>query len=195
MSRLRLAAVTVVLITVTAAACAGTMSPESEGDSSASSQQSASGGSPIVEDMREEEPIFAGTAQEYSAQLRACLEDNGIETEDPEPGQDPLGFSLSLRGFTDEEYLAIVQECSEQVGNPYYDGMYEDELRRRYDARIRQFECFKENGWLAGEPMSFELFVADFEKSGNQSMWVPGLDIPAQEWSKSPGDVCPLGSL
>lgn len=154
--------------------------------------------SPGVESVApgEGEPkVFTGTLMEFAAAKRACLEDRGLTTVDPAPGQDPASFSFLGAGMTDEEQLDAVIACDEELGSPYYAGVPEDELRRRYEARLVQFDCLVGLGMLSGEPMSYELFVADFESSGYLYMWAPGLEIPPELVQGSPGDDCPLSTF
>jgi len=150
-------------------------------------------------DTADEPRVFEGTATEYTVQLRACLDDRGLRTQDPGPGEDPLAFSISMEGATNEEFIAITEECYSVVGSPYYAGMPEDELQRRYEARLEQFDCLVDLGLLTGEPISYELFVADFERQGYTTMWTPGAEVPLELIQGpppvSPGDACPLGSF
>ncbi len=138
---------------------------------------------------------FEGTIAEYVSMLRGCLEDHGVITRDPSPEHDPMTFAFAGPGLTDEQLLDIKQSCEDEIGDPYYSGMPEDELVRRYQARVAQFECLVGRGTLSGEPMTYELFVAGFERSGYTEMWAPAVDIPAESIQGSPSDDCPLGSF
>lgn len=137
--------------------------------------------------------IFHGTPAEWSLLFRSCLEDNGLTTADL-PDEDPSGFMVSNEGVTEERRTEVTTKCRSEVGEPQIEGLSNEELRRRYDARLTQFECTVANGFTSGLPMSFETFVDEYNRSGQKKLWAPGEVTSTVERGGiqyGAGDLCP----
>ena len=130
---------------------------------------------------------FDGTPEEYTTLLRACLAEAGIETVD---GTTADGYLVSTEVANSKEYTDASEACSTELGEIQVEGLSENQLRQRYDARAAQFECLVENALISGEPMSFEVFVDGYNRSGQRDLWEPtqgASSLPGQ----GPSEVCP----
>jgi hypothetical protein len=139
-------------------------------------------------------PVFEGTPEEYMVLKRACLEDEGIKTADLPPGDPEAGFLVDNRETTREELEAATNKCTKKIGEPKISNLSESELRKRYDARISQYDCLTENGLVSGYPPSFDVFVSDYERSGERILWEPTEGATTTERDgklMGPTDVCP----
>lgn len=140
--------------------------------------------------------VFEGTPEEYMVLKRACLEDMGVKTADLPPG-DPeagAGFLVDNRGHTREELESADEKCTSQIGEPKMSNLSDSELRERYDARIIQYECLIDNGLVSGYPPSFDVFVSNYERSGEKLLWEPTEGATTTERDgkpMGPTDVCP----
>lgn len=135
---------------------------------------------------------FMGTPAEHTVLMRACLEENGIETQDLSPA-DETGYTVGTGGRSPEEFRLIMDGCSAEVGEPPIGGLQEDELQNRYDARVMQFECLVREQLISGEPISFEQFVDDYQRSGQQLLWEPTTEAGGRG-NLGPTDICPRDS-
>lgn len=135
----------------------------------------------------DEVPVFTGTVSEYSALVRACLEEHGIETADDE--------QLGAGGFTvewSEDNTEIRKTCEAQVGDPYgLEDLSEDVLRERYEARVEQWECLVDAGLVTGDPMTFETFLDDYRRSVPTTLWEPTFAVTQVDGNVSPSVMCP----
>lgn len=174
MSRLRyalLAAVTVLALS----GCSDADDPDSSDVSETSSE------------------FFVGTPEEYTVLVRTCLDEKGFLTAD-NPGGAPDGFAVAVGDHAEGEVTRASEECRAELGEPQMSGLPEDELRTRYDARVAQWECLVENDLVSGDPISFEVFVEDYNRSGQESLWEPTESAQTIEFNgipRSPTDVCP----
>lgn len=137
---------------------------------------------------------FEGTVQEHSVLMKGCLEEAGWKVDLGEDGT----YGVGLAGRTHEELDAAHDACKAAVGQVQVTGLSEAQLQERYDSRAEQFECLVEAGWLEGEPKSFEVFVEEYERSGQQELWIPARDVDiemlvATEARLGPSQLCPLG--
>lgn len=77
------------------------------------------------------------------------------------------------------------------------EGLSPEELQRRYEARVAQFECLTDLGLVKGPPISFEKFVDDYNRSGQRIFWEPtivgGEGIRVEKDGRFYGgtDLCP----
>lgn len=141
-----------------------------------------------------EAKVFEGTPDEYSAVLRACLDDAGLVTEDLPAADAEAGFLLSTQGSTREEREVASASCRQEIGEPRVGGLTTSELRARYDSRFDQFTCLQSAGLVDGEPPTFEVFVDDYERSGQLRLWEPTDGARTVEQNgevRGPTDVCP----
>ena len=139
--------------------------------------------------------VFEGTPEEYNLLYRACLEERGIATADLPPGDEEPGFLIGTEGVTAEQREEARAECRDEVGEPKMENLSEGELRERYDARLEQYECLTANGLVSGDPPTFEVFVSDYERSGQRLLWEPAAGVPLIERDdgtmQGPTQVCP----
>lgn len=139
-------------------------------------------------------PVFLGTPDEYVVVLRACFEDAGLKTVDPENPADP-GFGIDLTdGRSPTERDEIKAECEQSVGQPKISGLSLEELRARYDNRVAQSECLRASGLTDELPMSFEVFQSEYERSGQSVLWEPTEGLEPQQVNgiiMGPTDICP----
>lgn len=137
--------------------------------------------------------FFSGSPEERVVLLRACFEENGVETSQP-PGMAADGFAYAVGSVSPEELERIRTLCDEEIGEPQISGLSDDELQLRYDGRVEQWECLVENEFTTGEPISFETFVEDYRRSGEQRLWEPteGLEVRTVNGAPlGPTDACP----
>jgi len=130
---------------------------------------------------------FEGTPEEYTALSRACLAEAGFETL---PGETADGYLVSTEVANSEEFQAASEACGAELGEIQIEGLSDSQLRERYDARVEQFACLVENDLIEGEPISFEVFVDRYNRSGQKDFWEPtqGASSPPRQ---GPTDVCP----
>lgn len=132
------------------------------------------------------DPVFTGTPSEYHALIRACFEENGIETfGDP----DSVGFAVD--GTVDR--TEVEELCLEQIGRPALEDLSEEELNDRYQSRVEQWECLADNGLVVGEPITFETFVDDYRRSDPPQLWEPTFSSDTTDANGnhvSPSDLC-----
>lgn len=136
---------------------------------------------------------FAGTPEEHAVLLRACLEENGIETALP-PNSPKDGFAITSESMADENFERIMADCREEIGSPRMAGLSQDELQIRYDARVTQWECLVAEDFTAGEPISFDSFVEDYNRSGQIYLWEPTENLEPKIVNgvpQGPTDICP----
>lgn len=131
---------------------------------------------------------FEGTVEEWRQLTIACLRDNGLVAE---AGREDTEIMYGSEDLTPAESRDILDSCSAEIGYIQVEGLSEEQLRSRYDARVAQFECLKRNGLIEGEAISFESFVDRYNRSGQQELWAPSLeaDNPPDMGSS---DVCPI---
>lgn len=137
--------------------------------------------------------LFEGTPEEHSVLRRACIEDKGFTTSN-DPNGAPDGFGVSTDGKTQEELIAALEECNELIGEPKMANLSEAELQERYDVRVAQFECLIDKGLIGGEPLTFEVFVERYNRSGQEELWEPTAEASMSESGgvpQGPTDVCP----
>lgn len=148
----------------------------------------------VSADPADEDNLFEGTPEEYSLLLRACLKESGIQTEDLTDSNDQSGFSVSNVDHTPEQVAEVSERCRAEIGEPQTSGLSEAQLRQRYDARVDQWQCLTGHGLVAGEPITFETFVDDYRRSGEQTLWEPTAEsalVDANGRPVSPSDLCP----
>lgn len=176
------------------AGCASDAQPAGSGDAPTNATETASTAPPAgTSTAPETVGYFEGTVEEHAALVLGCLKDGGW-TVTLEP--DGVTLGIDNTGRTDEEVIEAQQACYDQVGRIQMQGLSEEQLRERYDGRVEQFECLVENGMLEGDPKSFEVFVEDWERSGQERLWSPALDVPmelAQQGRQGPSQLCPIG--
>lgn len=135
-----------------------------------------------------EVPIFTGTLSEYTELMRTCFEEQGIETF----GDDASGNgSFSVDASVD---VAEIQEiCDAQVGVPAVEDLSEDVLQERYEARVEQWECLVDEGLVTGDPITYETFVDDYNRSDPPQLWEPTFSYEPDDSAGpvSPSDLCP----
>lgn len=151
------------------------------------------GAAPSPPPTNEGPKIFHGTPAEWSLLFRSCLEDNGLTTADL-PDGDASGFMLSNDGVTEERRTEVTTKCHSEIGDPQMEGLSDDELHRRYESRLDQFQCLLENDLISGSPMSFEKFVDEYNRSGQKQLWSPDQDASTVERDGilyGPTDICP----
>lgn len=137
--------------------------------------------------------FFSGSPEERVVLLRACFEENGVETSQP-PGMASDGFAYAVGSVSPDELERIKKLCDEEIGEPQISGLSDGELQSRYDGRVEQWECLVENEFTTGEPISFESFVEDYRRSGEQRLWEPteGLEVRTINGAPlGPTDACP----
>lgn len=105
---------------------------------------------------------FTGTIEEYTVALQACMRDKGFETV---PGEEPGQLDIGMVGHSDDDAFNAMENCRADVGEPNAH-LTREELRDRYEWRVRQFECLVEEGFVTGSAKSFESFVADYQRTG-----------------------------
>lgn len=148
---------------------------------------------PSPSPTNERAKIFQGTPAEWSLLFRSCLEDNGLTTADLLDG-DASGFMLSNDGVTEERRTEVTTKCRSEIGEPQMEGLSNDELHRRYESRLDQFQCLLKNDLISGSPMSFEKFVDEYNRSGQKQLWSPDQDASTVERDGilyGPTDICP----
>lgn len=147
--------------------------------------------SPQASDVIKE---FDGTPAEWTMLFRACIEDSGLQTADlPDGSKD--GFMISLLNSTQEFRDQVTAKCRAEIGEAPMTGLSTDELQRRYSARVSQFDCMVDLGVVDGEPISFEKFVDDYNRSGQKLLWAPGegISVTLEDGTrKGSTDLCPL---
>lgn len=136
------------------------------------------------------EKVFDGTPDEYIALLRACYEDRGILTEDVAGSSGT--FSIDNTAVSEEELMEVSDQCEGDLGKPAVSGLAETELRKRYDARVIQWTCLVDRGLVAGDAPSFDVFVDEYERSGQKKIWEPTETAAIEKDGRpvSPSDVC-----
>ena len=141
-----------------------------------------------AEQSDDEAGVFTGTPDEYTELMMGCLEEHGIATQD----EGANGFSFE----SSDEALEISQMCRESIGEPKIVGLSEDELRERYDARVEQWECLVDNELLSGNPITFETFVDEYERSGQTRLWEPTSEVHIDSSGPpvNPSGLCPKDS-
>lgn len=135
---------------------------------------------------------FQGTPAEFTVQLVGCLKDDGWDVWLTEDG---LGYDTDLGGRSVEELQSAQSSCMGEVGQVQTQRLSKEQLKERHEARVKQFECLVENGMLEGEPKSFEVFVEDWERSGQKEFWSPARDVPlevAAQGRLGPSQLCPF---
>lgn len=143
-----------------------------------------------------EEKIFEGTPVEWTTLYRACLEEGGLTTADL-PDGDPSGFLVAIPDTSEEQRKQVTAACQKEIGMAPVEGLSPEELQRRYDARVAQFECLADLGLVGGPPISFEKFVDDYNRSGQRILWEPtvvdGEGIRVEKDGRFYGgtDLCP----
>lgn len=145
-------------------------------------------------DPVDEGRVFEGTPEEYTLLVRACLEEHGIQTRDLTDSNDQTGYSVSTVDHTPEQLAEVSDGCRAEIGEPQTSGLTEAQLQERYDARLEQWQCLVGHGLVAGEPVTFETFVDDYRRSGEQSLWEPTAEsalVDANGQPVSPSDLCP----
>src|SRR5699024_4709292 len=90
--------------------------------------------------------VFEGTAEEYTLLVRACLEEQGIQTQDLTDSNDQTGYSVSIIDHTPEQVAEISEGCRAEIGEPQTSGLTETQLQERYDARLEQWQCLVGHG-------------------------------------------------
>lgn len=134
---------------------------------------------------------FAGTPDEYTELWRGCVEDKGLVTRD----EDGIGnFSAGHPDLSHKEVDQIVRDCSEALGRQPMTDLSDEELRRRYEARVEQHGCLIDEGLVSGgDSPSFEVFVDQYQRSGQTSLWEPASEAVHQIDGRpvSPSDLCP----
>lgn len=176
------------------AGCASDAQPASSGATPTNAPATATTAPPVSATTEPETTgYFEGTLEEHVALMLGCLKDDGW---DVTLESDGVTLGVDNTGRTDEELIEAQQACNEQIGQVQVQGLSETQLRERYEGRIEQFECLVENGLLEGEPKSFEVFVEDWERSGQERLWSPALDVPmelAQQGRLGPSQLCQVG--
>ncbi len=125
------------------------------------------------------EEYFTGSPDEFWQLMIACYDEHGIESEQQ-------GNSLGVSSTLDtEDFLPIQEECLSRIPPmPETEQLPEDQLRRMHSWRVEQYECMVENGYLTGQPLSFEEFMNRVEE--DNSLWsglneLDSADIPAAQ--------------
>lgn len=72
-------------------------------------------------------------------------------------------------------------------------GLTQEDLRGRYDARVDQFACLVDEQLISGEPISFDQFVDDYERSGQVTLWEP-TEGAVGRGNQGPSDICQRAS-
>lgn len=132
---------------------------------------------------------FQGSPEEYTTLFRSCLEEHGVETFDI---GDKDGFAVI--SSESDAYTEADAMCTEELGEPQMKDLPEDELRVRYEARVEQWECLVDEGFAEGEPISFDVFVEDYNRSSQLRLWEPteGLEVKTINGVPvGPTDACP----
>lgn len=138
--------------------------------------------------------VFEGTPEEYTLLMRACLEASGIQTRDLTGSNDQTGYSVNIVDQNPEQVAEVSDQCRAEIGEPQTSGLSDAQLQERYDARVGQWQCLAGHGLVAGEPVTFETFVDDYRRSGEQSLWEPTAEsalVDANGQPVSPSDLCP----
>ncbi len=130
---------------------------------------------------------FDGTPEEMTALFRACLADAGFETRDIGEAD---GFAIDTAVGQSQAYQDASSRCAAEIGQVKIAGLSQDELRERYEARTAQFDCLVAKGLLSGAPISFEVFVEDYNRSGQKVLWEPTKDARGVQGA-GPSQVCP----
>lgn len=133
--------------------------------------------------------VFEGTPEEYAALTRACLEDRGLRTID-DPMGDEKGFGVDMSGLSAAEVEEAFDSCEQQVGIPKMVDLSQSELQERYDARVEQHSCLVREGYQVDPAPSFDTFVDEYQRSGQQSMWEPAA-LPNPQPGDNPTTDCP----
>lgn len=139
---------------------------------------------------------FEGTPDEYTVLLRGCLEDHGVATaNDLKHPNNTTTFVIPKNGgMTDDERNAVITTCRDELGTTPMKGLPADELQARYEVRVDQWSCLLDEGLVSGPPISFDLFISDYERSGQRTLWEPtdGLQPVVKDGTYlGPSDVCP----
>jgi len=111
---------------------------------------------------------FSGSPAEYNDAMITCLRQLGWQVNETDDG----GYGVALNGASDDEYFADQRECRDEVGAEPMADLSQEELRSRYDWRREQYECLIDNGFDVGDPMSYETFVDNYQRTG-RAHWDP----------------------
>lgn len=133
--------------------------------------------------------VFEGTPEERATLVRACLEDQGLGTID-DPMGEAVGFGVDTSGLSPDEVDEAFSTCDAQVGEPKLADLSENELQERYDARVDQHACLVSAGYQVDPVPSFDTFVDEYERSGQQEMWEPAA-LPNPQPGDNPTVDCP----
>lgn len=115
-------------------------------------------GTPTVSALASTAAVFSGTRHEREVALADCLTKAGFVVDAAGDGSPGAAFEVDLSGHTDEEYLATMNGCESQVGEPDYEAMPDEQLRASYDSRVAITECLVQNGWSQAQPPAWETF-------------------------------------
>lgn len=106
-----------------------------------------------------------------------------------DPDGDPTGYAFVSAGWDEAELDSIYDGCEAEVGEPPTTGFTDEQLRASYAERLDQFECLVREGLVDGDPPSFEVFLSDYQRSGQKSMWEPTEGARSRD-NTGPGNIC-----
>lgn len=119
-----------------------------------------------VEDSR---TLRGDAARAAQLDLQRCLEERGF------PAQMAADGTLSVDvGDQHEAYQRVSQECDQAVDyGAAAAPLSELEIRWLYDENVKAFHCLSDRGFTPAEPVSFGVFLADYQEG--RPPWTPFL--------------------
>lgn len=155
----------VVCAVLALSACADSSS-SSDGERAQSIPESSDLSSLSVDESRSLRGEAARAAQ---LELQRCLEERGF------PGQMAADGSLQIEvGGQHEAYHRASEECDQEVDyGAAAAPLAEPEIRWLYDENIKAYDCLVANGFSPAEPVSFGVFLADYQEG--RPPWTPFL--------------------
>lgn len=115
----------------------------------------------------ESRQLRGAAAREAQMQLQACLEARGFPSQMTDDGMLQVDV-----GGQHEAYERASVECDEVVDyGAAAAPLSEAEIRWVYDENVKAFDCLVAEGFTPEEPVSFEVFLADYREG--RPPWTP----------------------
>ncbi len=134
---------------------------------------------------------YAVEQRQYYLQVASCMTDLGVPMRLMATGDgiEPLKTDGSVSKAEEDASLAAYSECSEKVGgHPEILLPNADEIGELYELNLDAVDCLKDNGLLAAEPPSKEVYVQSYLASlrGGEAPWSPYVEITPETF-----ELCP----
>lgn len=119
--------------------------------------------------IEESRKLRGAAAREAQLQKQACLEEQGFPSQMTDDGMLQVDV-----GGQHEAFERASAECDEVVDyGAAAAPLSEAEIRWLYDENVKAFDCLVAEGFTPEEPVSFEVFLAEYQEG--RPPWTPFL--------------------